>query len=100
MSAGDRSQFSPNWQQPTPTIETLSQMASLRTDPPGSGIAGKGNALPVVVGPPSDVVDAAEARLDRHADRDLLGRAVGELEMDAGTLDLGDGDDRRGIRGG
>src|SRR5947207_15591657 len=67
MSCGSLSQFSPNLEQPMPTIATLSRMAcgfmstsTLR------------RALPVIVRRPARLVHLPEGQLDRHVELHLL----------------------------
>src|SRR6056297_2069612 len=103
MSAGDWSQFSPNWQQPAPTIDTLSRIpAPVSRDGMAeillSGALGRRDSLPVVVRPVAGFVDAAEDELDGLADLDVVGLDLDQLEVDSRALDLGDRDDRRWVR--
>src|SRR5262249_26032898 len=103
-SWGSLSQFSPNLQQPMPTIATLSRIAcgfmfSLLLGSSRSLLCSAlRRALPIVVGRSAGVVDLAERELDRQIELRLLGDGVGHLDVEARAVDVGDGRDQRRVR--
>src|SRR5438093_12884829 len=94
MSCGSWSQFSPNLQQPMPTIATLSRMAS------GFIVlsAAHRGALPVIVGGPARLVDLPEGRLDGHGELHLFGGDISHLDVETGAFHLDDAGDERRVR--
>src|SRR5262245_61493217 len=94
MSWGSLSQFSPNLQQPMPTMATLSRMASFFIVVSSAD----GGALPVIVGRAARLVDLPEGQLDGHLELHFLGRDVGHLEVEPRALDVGHRGDERRLR--
>src|SRR5690242_20555915 len=86
MSCGSLSQFSPNLEQPMPTIATLSRMACGFMA--GMRLSAHRRALPVVVRRPAGLVHPPEDELDRHVELHLLRARVRHLEVEAGAFDI------------
>src|SRR2546427_9583315 len=95
MSWGSLSQFSPNFEQPMPTMATLSRMAW------GFMAISSAHrrALPVVVRRPAGVVHLPEDQLHRKVELHLLRARVGHLEIEAGALPVHPPAAERGGRG-
>src|SRR5581483_205343 len=98
MSWGSLSQFSPNLQQPIPTMATLSRIASLFMRFPRRCARVRSahrRDLPIVVRRAAGVVDLPEDELDGKVELHLLGIRVGHLDVEARAVDVGDGRDER-----
>src|SRR3989475_12915373 len=89
MSWGSLSQFSPNFEQPMPTMATLSRMAF------GFMAISSAHrrALPVVVRRPARVVHLPEDELDGEVELHLLRARIGHLEVESRALDIDHGRD-------
>src|SRR5207244_204385 len=89
MSWGSLSQFSPNFEQPMPTMATLSRM------PAGLMAVSSAHrrALPVVVRRPARVVHLPEDELDGEVELHLLRARIGHLEVESRALDIDHGRD-------
>src|SRR6266516_2131099 len=89
MSWGSLSQFSPNFEQPMPTMATLSRMAC------GFMAISSAHrrALPVVVRRPARVVHLPEDELDGEVELHLLRARIGHLEVESRALDIDHGRD-------
>src|SRR5207247_451176 len=89
MSWGSLSQFSPNFEQPMPTMATLSRMAC------GFMAISSAHrrALPVVVRRPARVVHLPEDELDGEVELYLLRARIGHLEVESRALDIDHGRD-------